>query len=252
MPVLRPLFLACGLSALGLLATPAAAAAGPCTCREAPIEQVVYTADIIFLGTVTRIDSAGAPGEAPERARVELKAFEVVKGDVGERIALHTTAFSDPDCLGYDFVEGQSYLVFASAQHSRSHEPASFGVNTCAGTRAVAAAGGAGELDSLRRVAREQATAFERPNVGIYPPEVLRQLPPAWPADASLQAGTVDVQLIVTVNASGRAGRVRVTRAVAGFEQAAIDCVRQWEYRTALANGTPVPASLTVTVHFSR
>lgn len=244
--LLLPLLLVLAAGAIG--APDEARAAGPCTCREAPLEQIVYTADAIFVGTVTHI----AAHAEPERARVELQVFEVAKGKVGERVTLHATAFSDPDCLGFDFAEGRSYLVFASAQHSRSREPQSWGVEACAGTRPVASTSGAQDLEAIARVAREQAVALERPTVGIYPPEVLHQVAPVWPAEAELTSGTVDVNLIVTVNASGRAGRVRVTRAVAGFEQAAIDCVRQWDYRSALANGTPVPASLTVTVHFSR
>lgn len=250
---------------LAVVGWPASAAAGPCTCREAPIEQVVYTADVIFVGTVTGIEAPGRPGaagdaataggasaDAAARARVSLRVFEVAKGDVKDAITLHTTAFSDPDCLGYDFAVGASYLVFASAEHSRSHEPRSYGVNTCAGTRPVAAASAPESLEAIARVVREQAVAVERPHVGVYPPEVVTQTAPQWPVDAELKSGTVDVNLIVTVNASGRAARVRVTRAVAGFEQAAIDCVRQWDYRSALANGVAVPSSLTVTVHFSR
>lgn len=245
-PPLRPGLLALLLAAAVLL-YPSFAVAGPCTCRESPVEQVVYAADVIFVGTVTRMQA----GPSPEQARVEFTVFEVAKGPVPQTIALHTTPASDPDCLGFDFVEGSSYLVFASTQHSRSHEPGTYGVNTCAGTRLVSASGGR-EFEAIARVVREQAVAVERPAVGVYPPEVLKEVPPVWPADAQLQSGTVTVNLIVTVNASGRAGRVRVTRAVAGFEQAAIDCVKQWEYRTALANGVPVPASLTVSVTFTR
>lgn len=233
---------------VGLLGHATAALAGPCTCREAPLEQVVYSADVIYVGTVTR----ARPAATAEQARVDFKVFEVVKGDVAETISLHTTPVSDADCLGFDFVEGSSYLVFASAQHSRSHEPRTYGVNTCAGTKLVSDVAGVRDLEQVGRVVKEQATAVERPAVGIYPPEVMKEVAGVWPADATLTSGTVTVNLIVTVNALGRAGRVRVTRAVAGFEQAAIDCVRQWEYRPALANGVPVPASLTVAVTFTR
>ena len=44
---------------------------------------------------------------------------------------------------------------------------------------------------------------------------------------------------------------VKVLRAVALLDDAAIAAVRQWKYTPTLLNGVPVPVIMTVTVNFT-
>jgi protein TonB len=62
-------------------------------------------------------------------------------------------------------------------------------------------------------------------------------------------AGVVIIEAII-----GEDGKVRdpkILRSIPLLDQAALDCVKQWEYTVTLLNGVPVPVIMTVTVSFS-
>ena len=44
----------------------------------------------------------------------------------------------------------------------------------------------------------------------------------------------------------------RVVKSVPLLDQAALDAVRQWEYRPTLLNGVPVPVVVTVVINFTQ
>lgn len=73
---------------------------------------------------------------------------------------------------------------------------------------------------------------------------------PTYPLLAKNQhlQGDVRVDAVIDVN-----GRVTAAKAVSGpalLQQAAVDALRQWQYRPATLNGKPVPMYLSVTIRF--
>ena len=57
--------------------------------------------------------------------------------------------------------------------------------------------------------------------------------------------------LEAVIGPDGRVTDVKVLRAVALLDDAAIAAVRQWKYTPTLLNGVPVPVIMTVTVNFT-
>lgn len=90
---------------------------------------------------------------------------------------------------------------------------------------------------------------------GITGPEPLpdTQKKPRYPEAARRLRLQASVLLQVFVREDGSVGEVtvlRCTRPRVGFEEAALDAVRQWRYRPATAGGRPVATTVTVKVDF--
>jgi protein TonB len=73
----------------------------------------------------------------------------------------------------------------------------------------------------------------------VYPPIAL---------SAKIQ-GVVIIE--ATIGADGRVESTRVIRSIPLLDQAALDAVRQWEFRPTLLNGVPTPIVFSATVNFS-
>lgn len=82
-------------------------------------------------------------------------------------------------------------------------------------------------------------------------PKRTKQVPAAYPASIGGNRPG-NVVLDVVVNSAGRVVETRVKSGTSGFEGAAREAVRQWEYEPLVVNGTAVPFVATVTVLFSR
>ncbi|MGH9371318.1 MAG: TonB family protein [Vicinamibacterales bacterium] len=85
----------------------------------------------------------------------------------------------------------------------------------------------------------------------ISAPMKIRNVNPEYPPDA--QAAKVQGVVIIEarVEADGTVGDARILRSIPMLDQAAVDAVRQWEFRPTLLNGQPVPVIMTVTVNFT-
>ena len=55
-----------------------------------------------------------------------------------------------------------------------------------------------------------------------------------------------------TIDEEGKVADARVVKSVPLLDQAALDAVRQWEYRPSLLNGVPTAVLTTVTIKFTR
>lgn len=84
------------------------------------------------------------------------------------------------------------------------------------------------------------------------PPIKVKDVAPVYPAIAQSARVSGDVVIEATVDADGKVAETRVVKSVPLLDQAALDAVRQWEYRPSLLNGKPTPVVLTVTVRFTR
>jgi protein TonB len=75
-------------------------------------------------------------------------------------------------------------------------------------------------------------------------------VPPIYPrlARQARVAGTVVLEAVVT--AEGKVAEIKLISGHPLLVQAAIDCVKQWEYEPTLLNGVATPVILTAKVHF--
>jgi TonB family protein len=86
----------------------------------------------------------------------------------------------------------------------------------------------------------------------IEPPVVLTRVEPVYP-DAARRAGVEGtVELVVSVDASGKVSDVEVLRGLPlGVSDAAADAVRRWTYRPARGPRGPLASRKTVRIRFA-
>ncbi|HYR42864.1 MAG TPA: energy transducer TonB, partial [Terriglobia bacterium] len=84
----------------------------------------------------------------------------------------------------------------------------------------------------------------------VKEPRVVKMVAPVFPPLASRAhvAGTVVLEAIVTVE--GTVDRIRVVSGHPLLVQAAIDCVKRWQYEPTLLNGIATAVILTAKVNF--
>jgi TonB family protein len=80
-------------------------------------------------------------------------------------------------------------------------------------------------------------------------PRRIRYVEPVYPESAGGAEGQVGIEL--TIGRDGRVADARVTRSVAGLDQAALAAARQWEFVPVVVRGTAVPVIYPVSVAFS-
>lgn len=115
--------------------------------------------------------------------------------------------------------------------------------------KAEAAAMAAKKREAARAAAKASAV---RVGGSIRPPVKIKDVQPVYPAIAK-QAKVGGVVVIeATIDAEGKVADTKVLKSAPLLEQAAVDAVRQWEYRPSMQNGKPVPVVMTVTVNFTR
>jgi protein TonB len=101
--------------------------------------------------------------------------------------------------------------------------------------------------------AREKAKAAAiRVGGKIEPPIKMNDVKPVYP-DIAKNAGVTGVVIIeATIGPDGKVIDAKVLRSIPMLDQAALDAVRQWEYRPTFLNGVAVPVIVTVTINFKR
>jgi TonB family protein len=94
------------------------------------------------------------------------------------------------------------------------------------------------------------------PDVGVVrnptpsPIRKIRDVQPMWP-EAARQADVRGVVIVeLTIGTDGRVTDVSILRGIALLNDAALDCVRQWQYEPVMLDGHPVPVHVTATVTF--
>jgi periplasmic protein TonB len=93
-----------------------------------------------------------------------------------------------------------------------------------------------------------------RPGAGITLPSVLREVKPAYTADAMRAKVQGSVWLECIVMPDGSVGEVRVTRSldpIFGLDQEAIKAAKMWRFRPGMRQGEPVPVIITIELTFT-
>jgi TonB family protein len=80
-------------------------------------------------------------------------------------------------------------------------------------------------------------------------PRRIRYVEPVYPESAGGAEGQVGIEL--TIGRDGRVADARVTRSVAGLDQAALAAARQWEFVPSVVRGAAVPVIYPVSVAVS-
>jgi protein TonB len=86
----------------------------------------------------------------------------------------------------------------------------------------------------------------------VKEPRPVKMVPPIYPALASKARVSGTVVLEATLTAQGTVEEIRVITGHPLLVQAAVECVKQWQYEPTLLNGEPVAVILTAKVHFQR
>ncbi len=93
-----------------------------------------------------------------------------------------------------------------------------------------------------------------RPGSGITLPTVLREVKPAYTADAMRAKVQGSVWLECIVMPDGSVGDVKVTRSldpIFGLDQEAIKAAKMWRFRPGMRQGDPVPVIITIELTFT-
>ena len=141
--------------------------------------------------------------------------------------------------------------------YDRSRELAA-AAKTAADKAATEAAAGRERVELAAK--KEKAAAARRAKLAsavkvggqVRPPIRIKEVAPVYPAIAQSARVTGDVVIEATVDEEGKVADARVVKSVPLLDQAALDAVKQWEYRPSLLNGVPTPVVMTVTVKFTR
>ena len=141
--------------------------------------------------------------------------------------------------------------------YDRSRELA-VAAKTAADKAATDAANGRERVELAAK--KEKAAAARRAKLAsavrvggqVRPPIRIKEVPPVYPAIAQSARVSGDVVIEATVDEEGKVADARVVKSVPLLDQAALDAVKQWEYRPSLLNGVPTPVVMTITVKFTR
>lgn len=93
-----------------------------------------------------------------------------------------------------------------------------------------------------------------RPGSGITLPRVLREVKPAYTADAMRAKVQGSVWLECIVMPDGSVGDVKVTRSldpIFGLDQEAIKAAKMWKFAPGMRQGEPVPVIITIELTFT-
>ncbi len=89
---------------------------------------------------------------------------------------------------------------------------------------------------------------------GVTSPRVIREVKPAYTAEAMRAKVQGVVWLRCVVGPDGTVGRVEVVRSldtVFGLDQEAVKAARQWRFRPGTLKGEPVPVTITIELTFT-
>ena len=114
-------------------------------------------------------------------------------------------------------------------------------------------ASGADALNSgLVQASSQPAAPVSKLAVGgdVKQAVLISSVPPMYPAMARTQRVSGSVVVDALIEPNGRVSTMKVVSGPPTLQQAAMDAIKQWKYRPATLDGSPVAMHLTVTIQF--
>ncbi len=213
------------------------------------------TAVTLGLALALGASAAGCGTPPADEIASARAALERARANVGDAAAESLRAAEDAGKALDAELAAQDAKWFKSYDRTRE-----LAVSTSsAADKAVADAAAARERAAAALAARTKAAAEERARLrttavqvgrGVPPPLKTKNVVPEYPALAksSRIGGVVEIQL--TVGPDGKVADAEVIKSVPTLDQAALDAVKQWEYRPTRIKGVAVPVILNVGVNF--
>ena len=95
-----------------------------------------------------------------------------------------------------------------------------------------------------------QASAPVRVGGAVKPPVRVKVVNPTYPPNARQSRTQGVVILEVVIGSNGKVTSTKVLKSLPFLDAAAIDAVKQWEYKPPLVDDKPTPVIMTVPVNF--
>jgi protein TonB len=109
---------------------------------------------------------------------------------------------------------------------------------------------GADPLAAVASVHHKEPVAPLPVGGDVKPAQLLKSVPPVYPAMAKTQRISGNVQIDALIDSIGNVAAVKVLSGPPILRRAALDAVKQWKYSPAQLNGQPTSMHLTVIVQF--
>ncbi len=206
---------------------------------------------LVFVGYVVNVEHTGST------ETVTFEVERVWKGPVKERTIIYRPTSAAGQTTESPIVfRSTRYIVIAHRLDATERKTLglddrgdAFGTNTCGdGSRPLASTEpGLGKLGPGREPLKPQVPVR---NPKVATPIRTKVVPPVYPEDARAAGIRATVIVEITIDETGRVTKASVLRSIPLLDQAAIDCVMQWEFLPPLLVGRPVPVIMTVTVAF--
>jgi protein TonB len=209
-------------------ATPGNGAA-PSTSTPAP----VVTSGEVQPATAAPVLNAKRPGDKPGD-----KNDVVVKNVSPEKPSPSTPAPAAPVALA----GGPSKIVV----NSQSPPPAA----PVSAPNLAVGSNGSSALTALTRPVDTAAPSANLEQSQLVDVQLIRSIPPTYPAIARARRVTGSVNLKVRVGKDGKVVAVQFLGGPDIFKDAAVDAVRQWQYKPATLNGKPIEQEIDIKLNF--
>jgi TonB family protein len=197
--------------------TSAPTAAGPVPAISQPSKTPTATPTAAVMATPTRNSPTVSHNNSP--APVE----ESPKSPLGE---VH---------LGAPIVSHEANAVpVADTPSIDAHEPNS----------------GADTLPTVAISSHQQPAAPLPVGGDVHQAQLIKSVPPVYPAVAKAQHISGSVQVDALIDSSGNVAELKIISGPSLLHRAAVDAVKQWKYKPAMLDGQPTSMHLVVTVQF--
>lgn len=167
--------------------------------------------------------------------QVQAMVFPNVQGLMAEQILEHAGLY-----LRMNAIRG---VIFAFVCVAFAHAQT-----------APVVAGGAGAWPSgVFRVNAPGAKGFRPDLAAVLPPKVVKRVEPEYPKQAENDHIEGMVEVVIVVDDKGIPQRPRIIRPKGhGFDEAAVEAVREWRFDPATRDGKPVAVVMQIDVDFHR
>ncbi len=225
-------------------------------------EAVKETYTMITLRDVPQTIPKLPPREQPKIVKVQKIKFTPISGAISSGPATHVQNISDGPGLNIGEVRVSATGKPIPMQAGRMEIfPTATNSSVGVGDDVLITTPGPSSLTGTPRLAPlSAAPAFDitpeinalLPSGPVNPPQVINRVPPVYPEEARLAGLEGRVSLKVRVLYDGSIGQIEILQSSGreDFDQAAIECVRQWKFKPAMQSGIRVGMTVSIPITF--